>query len=213
MKKPTRRSSVLRLVLALWCAAFVVAPAGAGTTAVATTAPVPAAVRAQQAAERIDASLATLKTRSRPLQGLSAEGARVVAYALGADVRKIEVEALGERGKQLHDFYWVQGRLVAARTRRIDYAAPSGEPAQGRPATDTLVQDDQLWLANGRLVGLHQLGQPAATDTAAARELTTETTGLARSVKRLMQQRQPSDTCLWSCARTSGSECLRYQCD
>lgn len=168
--------------------------------------------RAEKTVARIESGLPNLQESSRPLQGFSAEGARVVAYARGREIRKIEVEGLGERGKRMLDFYWLEGRLVAARSRRIDYGADPAQASKGESTVDTVVEDERMSFAAGRPLRWQQLGRKLAVDSAQARQRGSELQGQARSFLRFMRMREPDAVCLWSCAQETTLECVRYQC-
>lgn len=195
-----RRTAVLTI---LWCLAGAPSAVLAGSVA---------SDRADKTAARIDSVLGQLKETSRPLQGFSAEGTRVVAYARGGSIRKMEVEALGERGKRLLDFYWFEGRLVAARSRRIDYGADPAQASKGESTVDTVVEDERMSFAAGRPLRWQQLGRKLAVDSAQARQRGSELQGQARSFLRFMRMREPDAVCLWSCAQETTLECVRYQC-
>jgi hypothetical protein len=172
-----------------------------------------AAQRAEQAVARIDAALGQMSKTSRPLQGFSAEGARVVAHAEGKNIRKIEVQGRGERGRTLLEFYWAERRLVAARSLSADYGATPAKEANAAPAADTVVEDERMFFGPARPLRWQQLNRELSVDSAQARQRAAELQGQAKSFLRFIRLPEPSAPCLWSCKRQGALECLRYQCE
>lgn len=163
---------------------------------------------------RIDSSLPKLRSTERDLRGVSAEGATVVAHADGSDIQKISLEALGERGKYLADFYFVRRRLVFARARRIDYGGDIMERFDGKALKHEVVEDDRLAFANRRVIGWHAIsGEVPLSDPRVPRKqhaILTE----SKSLMTLMRTPDPQDPeCEWSCSRPHAAACRAYRCD
>lgn len=151
--------------------------------------------------------------RERPVQGLAAEGARVSAWGSARSVEKISFEGLGERGRELQDFYWQRGQLIAVHARRIDYGASIVELPKDKALPMNVVSDEWLELdaRNGLQARATDAGAPAAPTRARVAELRSN----ARSFKRLVDAPEPAAAaagCFWSCAREQGGECRRYVC-
>ena len=179
--------------------------------------PIAAADKAQQQVAAIDArSQATTPFRERPLQGFSAEGARVVGWGAPRAIDKISVEGLGERGRVLLDFYWQRGRLIALHMRRIDYGANIMELPKDKPAPTTVVEEEWLEFAGDRLLRWRQLARELPVSDVSARRRAAEVQASARSFRRLINAPEApgsaGGSCVWSCARTQAGECLRYHC-
>jgi hypothetical protein len=193
-------------------AAPLVAVAG---TATASAGAVAAAEKVQQQVLAIDAR-ATTQTpfRERPVQGLSAEGARVVAWGKPGAIEKISVEALGERGRLLQDFYWQRGVLIAAHVRRIDYGANIMDLPKDKPTPTTVVEEDWLEFAGNRAVRRRSLAGDGLKEAAPQRQQTAKMTADARSFKRLISapDAAAAGSCTWACAREQRGECLAYKC-
>lgn len=168
----------------------------------------------RQQVEAIDArTKVAAPLRERPVQGLAAEGARVSAWGAARSIEKISFEGLGERGRELQDFYWRRGQLIAVHARRIDYGASITELPKDKPLPINVAADE--WLELDARRGL----QPRAVDGSAAaqisRERVNELRRNARSFKRLVESPEPSAAaagCFWSCRRDQGGECRRYVC-
>lgn len=169
---------------------------------------------AERAAARTESRLAQLAQTRRALAGVSAEGASVIAWRDGRAVVKIAVEALGERGKRLADFYYADGRLVLAHLRRIDYGADIAESLQGKTLRADVVEEHRLAFAGGRLVQWLEGGQPVAAGDTRWRTQQADTLAEARAMQRLMQTAAPAGRdCEWSCSRPQGAGCARYRCN
>jgi hypothetical protein len=176
------------------------------------------------AAEKIQARVTNIDARTqsqsplreRALQGVSTEGARVVAWGTTGAVEKISFEGLGERGRVLQDFYWQQGRLIAARERRIDYGANIMELPKDKPTPMNVVEDEWLEFAGDRLLRRRALGGELPVTDAAARQRVAKLKSDARSFKRLVNAPEAPaasrGSCSWSCAREQRGECLAYLC-
>jgi hypothetical protein len=202
------RSSLETYCASVWLTLVLLAGTPGGALANGT-----AAQRAEQAVARIDAALGQMSKTSRPLQGFAAEGARVVAYAEGKNIRKIEVQGRGERGRTLLEFYWAERRLVAARSLSADYGANPAKEANAAPAADTVVEDERMFFGPARPVRWQQLHRALSVDSAQARQRAAELQGQARSFLRFIRLPEPAAPCLWSCKRQGALECLRYQCE
>jgi hypothetical protein len=177
--------------------------------------PIATAEMVQQQVAAIDARSAAQKpARERPVAGVSAEGARVVSWGKPNAVEKISVEALGERGRVLQDFYWQRGALIAARERRIDYGANIMELPKDKPTPMNVVVDDWLEFAGQNLARRRSLEREMPKADTQATEQATRLKAEARSFKRLVSAPATSKEgeCTWSCAREQRSECLAYSC-
>lgn len=175
------------------------------------------AAGAQRQVVEIDArTQAQTPLRERSLQGMASEGARVVAWGTPRAIEKISVEALGERGRVLQDFYWQRGRLVAARERRIDYGAHIMDLPKDKPTPMNVVEDEWLSFAGDRLLHRRSLEGELAKNNTAARQRAAQLKASARSFKRLVNAPESPDAkggiCSWSCAREQRGECLAYHC-
>lgn len=153
--------------------------------------------------------------RERPVQGLAAEGARVSAWGSARSVEKISFEGLGERGRELQDFYWQRGQLIAVHARRIDYGASIVELPKDKALPMNVVSDE--WLELDTRGGLRPRPTDGGAPSAPTRERVAELRGNARSFKRLVDAPEPAAAaaaagCFWSCAREQGGECRRYVC-
>ena len=168
----------------------------------------------QQQVEAIDArTKGAAPMRERPVQGLAAEGARVSAWGAARSIDKISFEGLGERGRELQDFYWQRGQLIAVHARRIDYGASITELPKDKPLPMNVAADEWLALDAGRGLRPHAAG--GATPAAISRERVAELRRNARSFKRLVESPEPAAAasgCFWSCGREQGGECRRYVC-
>jgi hypothetical protein len=177
--------------------------------------PAASAEMVQQQVAAIDArSTAQKPSRERPVAGVSAEGARVVSWGKANAVEKISVEALGERGRVLQDFYWHRGMLIAARERRIDYGANIMELPKDKPTPMNVVADDWLEFAGQSIVRRRSLEREVPKADAEAKEQAAKLKAEARSFKRLISAPATSQegSCTWSCAREQRAECLAYSC-
>jgi hypothetical protein len=200
------------ILLCCLMAAPLAANAGTGAAAARLTA---AAEKVQQQVQAIDAKAATQTPfRERPVQGLSAEGARVVAWGKPGAIEKISVEALGERGRVLQDFYWQRGALIAAQVRRIDYGANIMDLPKDKPTPTTVAEQDWLEFAGDRVLRGRSLAGEGLMDSAAARKLAPKLKADARSFKRLIAapESPAAGSCTWTCVREQRDECLVYKC-
>ena len=169
---------------------------------------------AERAVARTESRLAQLAQAQRALAGVSAEGASVVAWRDGRAIVKIAVEALGERGKRLADFYYADGRLVLAHLRRIDYGADIAESLQGKTLRSDVVEEHRLAFASGRLVRWLEGGQPVARGDARWHTRQADTLAEANGLRLLMQTAAPAGKdCEWVCSRSQGAGCARYRCN
>ena len=168
----------------------------------------------QQQVEAIDArSQGAAPLRERPVQGLAAEGARVSSWGNPRSVEKISFEGLGERGRELQDFYWRRGQLIAVHARRIDYGAGITELPKDKPLPMNVVADE--WLELDARLGLRPRSASGSTAPAISPDRVAELRRNARSFKRLIDAPEPGSAaagCFWSCAREQGGECRRYVC-
>lgn len=181
--------------------------AAAAADGVAGAAP-PAAV------QRIESRLATLAQDRRALKGVSAEGASVVGYRDGGALRKIAVEALGERGKRLADFHFERGRLLYAHIRRIDYGADIAESLQGKTLRADVAEEQRLSFSGTRLVQWLEGGRPVAGSDPRWKVMQADTLAEALGYRRLLQTPAPAgQDCEWACTRTQGAGCARYRCE
>lgn len=195
--------------LALLAGTVAIAPARAAdaaspaSPASPASAAAPVAPDAPAAAARIDAALPALRERSRMVAGLSAEGANVTAWSNGSVLRKVEVEMLGESGRDRLSFYWNDGELVAARRVRIDYDGTLRDGAAGRERVR--LDRWQTW-RKGTPIFL----RGAATE--ASRRDAADLQAQARAYARLMQRRPPTPDCEWACSGEDRSGCVRFSC-
>jgi len=151
--------------------------------------------------------------RERPVQGLAAEGARVSAWGAAKSLEKISFEGLGERGRELQDFYWQRGQLIAVHARRIDYGASITELPKDKPLPMNVASDEWLELDAGR--GLRPRAAEGSAVAPISRERVAELRRNARSFKRLVETPEPAAAasgCFWTCGREQGGECRRYVC-
>jgi hypothetical protein len=200
------------LLLCCLMAAPLAAIAGTGAAVARLTA---AAEQVQQQVQAIDArAAAQTPFRERPVQGLSAEGARVWAWGKPGAIEKISVEALAERGRVLQDFYWQRGSLIAAQVRRIDHGANIMDLPKDKPTPTTVAEQDWLEFAGDRVLRGRSLAGEGLMDSAAARQLAPKLKADARSFRRLIAapDSPAAGSCTWTCAREQRSECLAYKC-
>lgn len=197
MNATTLRRALATTVAALCCLVF--APSWAADAAAAPdTAAVP------PAAARIDASLQGLRERSRMVSGLAAEGANVTSWSSGTEIRKVELELLGESGREVRSFYWSGGELVAARRVRVAYGAGT---SRGTGASSERVAADH-W-------HVYRKGSPVVLRGQGSADLRREALGLQRQAAvyaGLMQRRQPARECEWTCTADSDAGCTRFAC-
>jgi len=200
--------------VALLPALVVLSPCGTAADAAAAASAPPIAAPLSRPAAVIDAGKAQMVMLDRMVDGFAAEGTSVTAWLAHGQVAKIEVVALGERGRTLYDFWWHGPTLLAARERRIDYGQPITALPKDLPTPMNVVLDDVIdyrggtasrWAHDGR-------PQPAAGREAAARAR--ELAGRARTFRRLMTTPAPRGgaACDWQCATAWGAECARFHC-
>ena len=167
------------------------------------------------AAAAIDARLAAMHTVERAVEGVSPEGAMATAY-LSKDhgLEKIEVVALGERGRDRFDFYWHGAQLLAARSRHIDYGAMITAIPTDQPLPMTLTRDDAVEYQGHRMHRWFQdgAGQPVGSKDAVG--LAGALAAKARSFRRLMltPAAEGAASCQWQCADDWIGECRRFVC-
>ena len=152
-------------------------------------------------------------SRERMLQGYSAEGASVTLWRERGQLRKIELTALGERGRVLAEFYWRAGHLVSARERRIDYGRHIMEIPVDQPTPMTVVQDDVIDYASGLPRLWWRDGNPGQPRSTEARGRARELARLADSLRRLGTLPPPAKGCEWQCgADWDAGRCARFVC-
>jgi len=173
-----RAAALLACLLALPSLASIAAES-AGASA---SAPLPIA-----AVATIEARLGTLATHERPLDGISTEGARATAYLADGGIAKIEMVALGERGRVLLDAWWRGQTLIAVRERRIDYGDTIMNLPTDKPLPLTTVQDDLVSYGNGA-PKLWTNGRPIAAGPQ-VRQRTRELAARAERVRASMLKR------------------------
>lgn len=174
-----------------------------------TSAPV-----AVERAAAIDARKAQMEVLERPVDGYSPEGTRVTAYLSRGRIEKIEVVALGERGRVLLDFYWRGSSLSAARERRIDYGQLITSVPIDQPLPMALVQDDTVEFSKQGVSRWFRDGRLQAPKGRALAQRARELAAQARSFRRLMSSRVPAGSpgCQWQCADDWAVECRSFSC-
>jgi len=165
-------------------------------------------------AATIDARKAQMTSRDRMVDGFSAEGTRVTAWSRRGWIEKIEVVALGERGRVLLDFYWQDRRLALVRERRIDYGDSITALPADAPTPLNVISDDSISYSNGVLSGWTLDGRAQPIKDRAAVERSRELSAKARTFLRLMSSPAPvtGEHCDWRCTDTWGAECPRFRC-
>lgn len=126
-------------------------------------------------------------------------------------VQKIEVVALGERGRVLLDFYWAKGALLAARERRIEYGDAIANIPASQPLKMSIAQDDTIEYANHGVARFIRNGvaQPAGGE---ATERAHELAALSRDFRRLMTTPAPATGCHWQCSGNGPAACQVFAC-
>ena len=155
----TLRASGRSAALALICVACL-APASAQQQ-------MPAVASIGHQVAQIDAAQPRLQLRDRLLTGTSPEGTSVEAYLQGDSYRKIVVEALGETGRTISDFYFERGALIHARVRQIGYKNyPQYDLSKVPPhkhltidPTDKILADDAYDFTGGHLLHWTSFGR------------------------------------------------------
>ena len=138
-------------------------------------------------ASAIDAALPAMRTTTRMLERMSAEGAQGVAYSSKRHgLEKIEVVALGEHGRDRLDFYWRSASLLAARSRHLDYGALITEIPLDQPLTLTLIDEDVVEYQGGRVVRWIHNNTVQDVDTSAATAIGRQLAEQAASMRRQM---------------------------
>lgn len=164
-------------------------------------------------ARGLEADRGRWMSHERMLQGFSLEGASVTAWRERGQLRKIELTALGERGRVLAEFYWRAGHLVSARERRIDYGRMITEIPPDQPLPMTVAQDDVIDYASGLPRLWWRDGHPGQPRSAEARARARELGRLADSLRRLSTLPPPAKGCEWQCgAEWDAGRCARFVC-
>jgi hypothetical protein len=202
-------SLMLRRVSAwLLAGLFALSAAAAGPAAPALGDPSPSGL-----ARGFEADRGRWLSLERMLQGYSAEGANVTTWREHGQLRKIELTALGERGRMLAEFYWRAGRLVSARERRIDYGRHIMEIPADQPTPMSVVQDDVIDYAGGLPRLWWRDGNPGQPRSNEARGRARELARLADSLRRLGTLPPPAKGCEWQCgADWDTGRCARFVC-
>lgn len=204
----TARSNATRL-----CGLLLAGLLGLGVPAARAGSPVPGDPSPSELARSIEAGRAAWQGSERLLHGFSLEGTSVTAWREHGTLRKVEVTALGERGRIVAEFYWRGGRLVSARERRIDYGRAITEIPTDQPLPMTLAEDHVIDYREGRAWRWWRDGQPVSPGSAAARERALDLSRLADSMRRLSNLPQPARACEWQCAADwDGGRCARFAC-
>ena len=170
----------------------------------------------QREIERIRSHVTTMQETQRVLLGISAEGAGVTAYRENGTVRWVAVEALGETGKYLADFYFGNEQLLYAHVKLIDYGGDIMEGLEGKKLEENVVEEDRLFLADGKLIRWLQFEDPISTSDGRFDERRQEILAEARSFMLLMETSAPEqgeEHCDWICDQEQDHHCVRYKCE
>ena len=165
---------------------------------------------------RIRSSLSTCQKTKRTLLDISSEGAAVTAYSKGTIIQKIAVEALGETGKYLADFYFQNGQLIFSYVRVIDYGAHIMESQESKDFKAQLAEEERLYFANGKLIRWLKGKEQVLPSTPGYREKEQSVLSEAQSFILLMKTAAPKggeDSCNWACVHKKAARCVRYQCN
>ena len=146
---------------------------------------------------------------------LTAQGIEARKATMQMDERL--VEALGERGRTLSDFYWRKAQLIEAQQRSIDYGDIITNLPTDRPPPMTLLEEIRVSFAGGRVAAVRVNGGRASPRKAESRRQAAQIEADARSFRRLMQAPRPSPPkgCSWSCATSwdgEPAECRGFVC-
>jgi len=163
-------------------------------------------------AKAISRGLAVTPDFDRLVTGFAAEGSAVRAWRSRGQIVRIEVEALGERGRQMLDFYWDQRRLVFARIRTYDYGADIMELPSGPPTHEELVEDESM-----RFAGTHaqQWCGGWSIKPGAMQQRASELRVAASNYLLLMRTPHPppqGQECPWECKRFTNERCRAFAC-
>ncbi|MFC1610709.1 hypothetical protein ACFL6C_07115 [Myxococcota bacterium] len=164
----------------------------------------------------IQSQLSEFKRHQRVLLGISAEGASITAYRDGEKVRKITVEALGETGKYLAEFFYNDEKLFFAFMQVIDYGGHIMETLEGKKLKNDVREEDRLYFVKDDLVRWLRFKKqipPPNPDFAQKRK---SVLAQAQSFLLLMKTPAPKkgeDTCDWNCGKQEHDHCVKYVCD
>lgn len=202
------RSITVRLCAGLLAALLVLAGPLARAAAPVHGDPSPSGL-----ARSVEAGRAHWQASERMLQGYSAEGTNVTAWRERGALRKIELTALGERGRVIAEFYWRAGHLISARERRIDYGRLITEIPTDQPLPMTVTQDDVIDYTNGLPRLWWRDGNPGEPRAPLARARARELAHLADSLRRLTRLPPPAKGCEWQCGSDwNDGRCARFVC-
>ena len=164
----------------------------------------------------VQSSISTLQKTQRILFGISTEGAAVTAYRENGVIRKIVVEALGETGKYLADFYFENKRLIFSHIRLIDYGGHIMEAREEKHLRDEIVEEDRFYFADGKLIKWMRFEEQTLPYKPGYEEKGQSVLGEAKSFMLLMETPPPKEGeefCDWICDRKEDERCVEYRCE
>lgn len=165
--------------------------------------------------KRIQSNLSTLDRRQRVLLGVSTEGTSVTAYRENGKIRKIEVDALGEIGRYLSEFYFKSEQLIFAHIKTISYASHIMETSENSGLDETVEQDDTYFFIDQKLIHWIKSEENVPPSQPGYKEAGKSVLAEVRSFIIFMETPPPEegeDYCNWMCVEKENGFCIDYQC-
>lgn len=169
-----------------------------------------------QELKRIRSHLSDMESTERILLGISAEGASVIAYRENGAIRKIAVEALGETGKYLADFYFKDRRFFFSHVRIIDYGGNIMEALEDKELRKDVVEEDRFFFADDKLIRWLKFEKQILPSDPRYQEKGQAILAEAWSFVLLMETSLPKegeDYCDWICDQERDGHCVKYKCE
>lgn len=165
---------------------------------------------------RIQSDLSTLQKTQRILLGISTEGAAVTAYSEKGNIQKIAVEALGETGKYLADFYFKNEQIIFSHIKVINYGSHIMETHKSEDLKERVAEEDRFYFANGKLIQWLKFEEHILSSKPGYQEKGQSVLAEAQSFVLLMKTSPPKageDFCNWICGQKENERCVKYQCE
>ena len=165
--------------------------------------------------DRIQSQLSDLQQTERILLGVSAEGASVIAYRADRSIRKIAVEALGETGKYMTDFYFSNGKILFCYSKIIDYGRDIMDSLEGKELEENIVEENRFFFADDKLVHWLKFEDAIPPSNQRYEHKGQAILAEARSYVLFMNTPLPEDRedhCDWICDREQDGDCVEFKC-
>lgn len=169
----------------------------------------------RQEVARIQSGLLSLQKTQRILLGFSTEGTAVTAFRENGDIRKITVEALGEMGKYLADFYFKNEHLIFSHVRLISYGGHIMEAPESKDLKHDVTEENQFYFDDGKLIRWLKFEELILPSESGYQAKGKSVLAEAQSFVLLMKTLPPAegeDLCNWICSQKEGEYCVKYQC-